>query len=225
MIQNKETRRGLVLARAMVLLILGAVFVGAGQRASGEIVLLLDPKATYLRLSLFDQARDPLDAFPIRLANFGIEAGDVLRLGSRGDHQFIGLNRPEDEAVTAYVGVFSSTQELLGPDQAHRVPGAIDTGEDFVTMMTFTQNPTGDPSLVTDIPEDFFIGGELIIEVPEGAEFLFVTTNQSRFSDDFDLDADSRLLITNLSVIPAPAALPAGLVLMGALGLRRRGRG
>ncbi|NIT61742.1 MAG: T9SS type A sorting domain-containing protein [Aliifodinibius sp.] len=81
------------------------------------------------------------------------------------------------------IGVFSSNDSLLDPSQPHRVPGAIDAGEDFTT------SPTWNGGLPTDIPEDFFIDS-ILIQVPDSASFIFVSAHDSWYNDNTDPDND-----------------------------------
>jgi hypothetical protein len=83
--------------------------------------------------------------------------------------------------LTNMHGVFSSSDVLLGGDQPHRVPDAIDAGEDIYTIPTF--NCGGE---ATDIPEDFEIEPFLIIEVPPRAMFLFLAPNESKYEDNYN---------------------------------------
>jgi hypothetical protein len=87
------------------------------------------------------------------------------------------------------IGVFSSNSVLLAQSQLNRVSGAIAAGTPLITR------PTQSGSLPTDIPQDFLIQPpenppgirtNISIRVPLGAAFLFVSANDSKFSDNSD---------------------------------------
>ncbi|MCC2670471.1 MAG: hypothetical protein K0Q72_2942, partial [Armatimonadetes bacterium] len=91
------------------------------------------------------------------------------------------------------IGVFSSTDVLDPAADSHRVPGAIDAGTDVFSIPTFVG------AQPTDIPEDFAItGGGTDLTIPAGAQFLFVSPNDSFFSDNSDPDGDYTIRITLL---------------------------
>ncbi len=161
--------------------------VAAGALGSGAAIaelttLTLNPKATYFRTNSDNGA---LQAVPIELGPLGIAPGDILRLTRLGDY------RPRPgvaDASRTQVGVFSSSTTLLAANVEHRVPGAIAAGEPFVTANTFFGG------LSTDIPEDFLIGSgtqdSVMLIVPNGAAYLFVSPNDSLFFDNDDPDGD-----------------------------------
>lgn len=143
----------------------------------------LGPTATYLHVCL--NPGDPFydggveDAVPILLADHGIAPGDRLRLEAVGDYHNGNGER------TRGVGVFSSSATLLSASEAHRVPDAIDAGEDYVTNPTYGCG--GEP---TDIPEDFAYEPEAAVTVPQGATHLFLCIRDSWYADNTDLDDD-----------------------------------
>ncbi len=141
-----------------------------------DTTMSINPKETYLRIN-----NDPgtLDAIPLELSVLGISAGDYLILQQLGDYD----NGPGGDIYTGMIGVFSSNDSLLDPSQPHRVPGAIDAGEDFTT------SPTWNGGLPTDIPEDFFIDS-ILIQVPDSASFIFVSAHDSWYNDNTDPDND-----------------------------------
>jgi hypothetical protein len=78
------------------------------------------------------------------------------------------------------IGLFSATSELRSIDNLNRVPGAINSGEDYETGETYFGNAP------TDISEDFIIkyliGSN--IEIPSGAKFLFLCCADIYYPDN-----------------------------------------
>ncbi len=136
--------------------------------------MLLDPKASFLHT-----CDDPgaLNTAPVDLAAHGILPGDWILIDQIGSYD--GGGGWHD--LTNMHGVFSSSSTLLAGDQLNRVPGAIDAGEDIVTIPTF--NCSGEP---TDIAEDFDIDPYVIIQVPAGAKYIFMAPNESKYEDNYN---------------------------------------
>jgi hypothetical protein len=135
--------------------------------------ILIDPKATYLRTSN-DSATDPV---PINLADYGILAGNLVRLTSLGY-----FNNGVGNLSFGMMGVFSSNSVLLAQSQTHRVPGAIPAGRPYTTANTYYG------SLTTDIPQDFTIlRTDISVYVPAGAAYLFVSAHDSFYQDNTHL--------------------------------------
>jgi hypothetical protein len=166
-----------------------------------ELRIYVPPKATYLRVSESDHNSGARASTPTRLADLGIQPGDQLRLERFGEFQY---NRQHPDLV--YYGMlvlFSSTSELLGPTERHRVPGALSAG-----IETHISRPTRAGNLPTNIPEDFVLGMErngdptvpydepIMVQVPEGARFLFLSPEDDLFHDNIDQDEDFALCIT-----------------------------
>jgi uncharacterized membrane protein len=115
------------------------------------------------------------------------------------------------------LGVFSSSSTVLDKYSQHRVPGALDAGTDFGTVLTYTD------LLPTDIPEDFLIQGAISVTVPTGAAFLMIGVHDSYFGDNVDPDHDLSVQITS---VPEPAtAITCGLGVAALLTKRRGTRG
>jgi hypothetical protein len=79
-----------------------------------------------------------------------------------------------------FIGLFSATTELKSIDNLNRVPGAIDSGEDYYTDETYFGK------VPTDISEDFivkyFVGSN--VEIPSGAKFLFLCCADIYYPDN-----------------------------------------
>ena len=143
----------------------------------------LSPRGTFLRPELDAPAElaslDP--PLILRLADEGIVPGRTLYLEQRGGFDYTGNGRDEGHLL----GLFSTSDVVLDPAQPVRVPGAIDAGEDTVT--------------VHDIAEDFDIaflwfrpdpsprnGNGVEVVVPEGAVYLMVAFVDSVYRDNGD---------------------------------------
>ena len=112
-----------------------------------------------------------------RLSNFGMFPGDVVKIKSDLPYS---INIDATAHGTNLAAVFSSTSQIL-TDQSkrNRVLGAIDAGTDVVTPPTHVGN------LQTDIPEDFLVTNEwVVVKIPEGAEYIFLSQIDSFFSDN-----------------------------------------
>jgi|GEM_PF-763907 len=114
---------------------------------------------------------------PIALAVLGIVPGNVIGLDVLGE--YLSGSTPKD----AMIGLFSATDEINDDSSTiiNRVPGAIDSGQDFITATI----PGGN----TEIDEDFFIDG-IRITVPEGALYLIVSAYDSYYLDNSDTDGN-----------------------------------
>jgi len=88
------------------------------------------------------------DGNGILLAQHGLSPGDWTLVYSKGEFEFAEGNNQFGNTI---VGVFSSNSTIDAKTEAHRVPGAINAGVDFVTAPTFHDSEP------TDIPEDFLI--------------------------------------------------------------------
>ena len=156
----------------------------------------IDPQATYLHTYEYDIH---LDAKVILLSDYGITEGDWICLERIGGYRMF----PEDaDQAHTMGGVFSSSDVLLGSELLDRVPGAIDAGYDIKTGNTWDPYPEGEP---TDIPQDFEITGTgTIIQVPLGAEYLFVAALDAAYRDNDDPNGDYGVRI---SLMPEPAII------------------
>ncbi len=79
-----------------------------------------------------------------------------------------------------FIGLFSATTELKSIDNLKRVPGAIDSGEDYYTDETYFGK------VPTDISEDFIVkylvGSN--VEIPSAAKFLFLCCADTYYPDN-----------------------------------------
>ena len=104
----------------------------------------------------------------------------------------------EDEEA-GVVALFSATPDLKPIGELHRVPGAIDFGEDYTTLHTYwpqnledlantlaTKGITVDRGGDTDIPQDFLITpySGMWVQVPRNAKYLFLCVSDVYFADN-----------------------------------------
>ena len=158
-------------------------------QAAQTIERWVDPKQTYLQTDLGDGARE---AVAINLANLGLSPGDEIHVARLGEFDFDPTE--QNTTLTRMVAVFSGSDVLEESGQQDRVPDAIDAGEDFNTG-----------GLSSDIPEDFRVDGD-VVEIPQGAAYLFLSPYDSVLGDNADADGDFRLQI---SIPTVPTGLSA----------------
>jgi hypothetical protein len=211
-----ERMRIKILAQSVVFV---AVLVIAFVASAEATTISIDPTRTFLMT-----AGDPWDggepvpgSLPIRLADYGIAPGDVVLLEQLGDYyngaEGYSGNVASLDTLTAMIGIFSTTDELLTPNLLNRVPGAVDAGQYIVTMNTL-YGGAGNAGVSTDIPYDFGIGAN-IFQIPNGAAYLFVAAHDVYYSDNSDPDSDFAVRITRITPVPEPASgilLALGLV-------------
>jgi hypothetical protein len=149
----------------------------------------------------------------VDLQTEGFVEGDKILISYEAGVYFSGAWNPSNPAATdegfkesdqllwgGLLGLFSSTADLKPIDFLHRVPRAIDAGEDFFTEKTFwseTKQEVSDKLQVnsiswysgpedTDIPEDFkiapYTGMEIII--PRNAKYLFISLIDTYYRDN-----------------------------------------
>ncbi|MGB4979574.1 MAG: Ig-like domain-containing protein, partial [Anaerolineae bacterium] len=147
-----------------------------------QVTVPVDPKGTYLHTSADDQPGAPMI---VDLAARGFVPGDQLKLTYTGNfNPWSGFVGPKDVVL---LGVFSNSATLLAQGEAHRVPGAVDAGADYVTSPTyFGTEPT-------DISEDFRLYPPyrtpedptgFVIGIPPGATHLFLGIGDAFFTDN-----------------------------------------
>lgn len=169
--------------RRMLSPVLWALGLLALSGRAEAIIIPLDPSRTYLHTGPSDMAAG---ATPIELASLGISGGDVLQLRIVGDfHYCVHVAHCNvDEEHFGSAAVFSSSATLLDRSLLNRVDDAIDAGVDHATQLTWGTLES------TDIPEDFYLSSffDVFVEVPVGATHLFVSPDDSAWSDNHEDD-------------------------------------
>lgn len=113
------------------------------------------------------------------LSALGIIPGDLLEISISGKIAYYMGQTPQEPF--SVMGLFSSSDSLLGQAELHRVPGAINSGvAPHLTLNTLFGNEP------TDIPEDFqiFPLTGFQIQVPSGAKYLFLAVEDSYWADN-----------------------------------------
>ena len=189
------------------MLTLGLVLCFSHSEAMATTISI-DPLRTFLFTN-----NDPWSGYgsvpysiPIALGDLGISGGQFIQLeqlGSFYDGTYgygPGIDILSLQTSTEMVGVFSSSNLLLASNLLNRVPGAIDAGLPVVTWNTLFGN------MSTDFPQDFRIANT-IVQVPLGANYLFVAAEDIYYSDNSDPDGDYGVRITPLASVPEPSTL------------------
>jgi hypothetical protein len=134
-----------------------------------EAAFTVDSRSSFTRVANADTSQPPRI---VRLRDLSLRAGQRIRFHTEGQY-----DAPVSKRVCV---VFSSDATLLPFTELHRVPGAIQSAAPpFVTPVTFFESRT------TDIPEDFQINGsDLEVEIPAGAQFMFLSNFDSHFADN-----------------------------------------
>jgi len=165
------------------------IIINSESTAQTDVVdtlISINPKATYLKLNNDSGA---LNAIAINFYDLGLNDLEYIILQQKGDYN----NGPGGDIFTGMTGVFSFTDSLLETALQHRVPGAIETGEDFYTHNTWYGN------LATDIPEDFYIDS-IVIQIPDSGNYLFISPHDSWFNDNTDPDGDYGVRIAKTEI-------------------------
>jgi hypothetical protein len=170
-------------------LTLAALLTLGSPALTAQVEYPLEARAAHIHVASSDLATVPT---VITLSDLGVGPGDCLRIRTLGDFDY----GPGGDEGDSSIGLFSSDATLLDEALLHRVPGALDAGEDWMT------SPTYYGSEITDIPEDFRISGveqdEVIVTIPAGATVLFVSVHDTLFVDNSDPDGDYRVELTKV---------------------------
>lgn len=134
----------------------------------------IDPRCSYQHICSTDQA---LNAVPIHLASHGLYPGQYILIERVGYFEAGGGYSRADEMSA----IFSRDNRILSSSLLHRIPGAIDAGNDFFTEETWECG--GEP---TDIPEDFGCSPHVAIKIPQGAQYIFITAPDVKYIDNSD---------------------------------------
>lgn len=169
----------------------------------------LSARSTFLRTANDEGALAPAI---VELDGLGVSGGDTISLRVVGTYRYNSLFGASD----AVLGVFSSSSILLGGEQAHRVPDAIQIDSIVFTVPTYFWNQS------TEINEDFVLNGatKIHVMVPEGATHLFLGTHDSFYSDNVT-GAGFGVEVAAVTRVPGPGPV-ALLGLAGILASRRR---
>ena len=183
--------------------------------AAAATFVPLESKATYLYT--YNDNPTPPPALAVELAGLGLQAGDRVLLQVVGDVD----NGPGGDTFTFTLGVFSSSNTLLGNDQRYRVPGALATD-----APAFVSAPTYSGARPTDIAQDFGFDTPLgiAVTVPVGATHLFLAKHDQWYHDNSDPDLDYGVLV-GLAPVPEPATAAFWLAGLVTLWCARRRRG
>ena len=144
-------------------------------------------------------------SIPIELGNLGISGGEFIRLEQLGSYYdgYAGygadVNVSTLDIFKEMIGVFSNSNTLLAPNVLDRVPGAIDAGIYGTSWNTLFGN------MNTDIPYDFRVANT-IVQVPQGANYLFIAAHDIYYSDNSDPNGNYGVRITPVAV-PVPGTL------------------
>lgn len=192
--------------------LVGSALLTLGTFATAQaasFTFSINPKATFLRTNNDPQA---VESVPIDLASLGISGGDIISLEQLGDFSTgNGSEKPYPnwDYWSVMIGVFSASDILLPSYLQNRVQDAINAGEDVFTADART------PSLLTDIPEDFWIN-KTTIEVPTSVTHLFISTSDYLSSDNTDPDGDYGVRI---SIVSKAVSVPEPSTLLGLVGI------
>jgi hypothetical protein len=181
--------------------------------SANAIPIRIDALSTFYLTS----AESPPAALALDLSSIGATPGDTLVFSPFGDFaRYVGA--PENDSTLA--GLFSSSTVLLAATELHRVPGAIDAGDDF------SMDPTFFGGIPTDITEDFLLLPGLSVVIPQDALYLFISVPDIFYGDNGDSNGDLRVDITVRKSVPEPgtlALLGASLLVMRLARRRRLG--
>ena len=182
----------------------------------------LSSRATFLRAEPFDgrpAGGSPVEAaFIIDLMTEGFKEGDSITISYSGEVYYRAFwdNGDLGETYSAegisLLGLFSASEDLKPIDDLHRVPGAIDYGEDVITEPTYFQQ------YQTDIPEDFRIEpySGATIQIPKGAKYLFLSFADGYYPDNVG-NINVSIQSSSQAAIPVELIITAVIVLIALL--------
>lgn len=150
----------------------------------------VDARATYLRTH---QDGGALRARAFRLDSLGALPGDRITFLVAGE-AVRDAAAPSASRTSHLTAVFSSSAQLLAPDLAQRVPGAVDAAAAHATV------PTGVGALPTDIPQDFFATRATLL-VPAGATHVFFSVEDAYFSDNQNAGEGLRVTLLRRRIV------------------------
>ena len=168
------SRRWLVVIMMTTTVCLGGTVVPPVEAAS-PVAVAVNPKATYLRTDPTDAAA--MNAVPIDLGALGFLPGMTIQLSVIGEYRAAAA---DTDRRSELVAVFSNGPTLLARNQSNRVPGALETGFDVKTLVTFPGR------LATDLRQDFLVTPTIRVKIPVGASHLFVSPDDDFFGDNSD---------------------------------------
>ena len=189
----------------LVQALLGVFLVFDSLIVRADFIVYIDPAQTFLRTQE-ERLGTGNDTQPIKLSDYGILAGEAIKLERTGDFSYLGNN----DLADMMIGLFSSSNTLLASGNFNRVPGAIGIGLSVTTPPTYYNN------LATNISQDFLIANGqfnnyIDVTVPAGALYLFAAASDSYYSDNRDNTTGNPLAGTfNLHIstlIPIPASI------------------
>ena len=138
----------------------------------------MNVKGSYLRAHDLDNPTAPL---AIKLSDLGIVPGNRVRLTRVG--RYSDTTQLQDGDQTQLTGVFSSSNALTAKGNQNRVTGAINAGNDVNTA------PYWDCliwpicwQVPTNISQDFRIDPNVTVQVPTGAQYVFVAPLPSSYT-------------------------------------------
>ena len=179
----------------IVFALLTVLLVGTSG-AAAQIIIPMSSFEQFLRVDPADVAQAPL---VVTLESYGLAPGYTLRIQPVGGFD----NGPGTDAPHAFMAVFSASSTVLASSLRYRVPGAIDAGEDYVTV------PTCPGGHLTDIPEDFTVNVEGVdVVIPAGATHLMLCPRECYSNDNSDPNSDfaAQLTLVSTSTAAPPAA-------------------
>ncbi|MEN0047695.1 MAG: hypothetical protein AAF806_11605 [Bacteroidota bacterium] len=118
----------------------------------------------------------------INLSQWKIKSGDTIRL------------KLKEAQSNPIIGIFSEDSLLLPHQQLHRIPSAVEYGENVITSKSLFSEE------LTDIEEDFVIKNQMIV-VPENARYLFLGNSEwNLFNNRICLKLNTREYIRQFEI-------------------------